>query len=449
MVVVGGSLAGLRAVETLRNEGFDGPRHADRGRDPPALRPAAAVEEGAGRRVGARAHRAAQATASTATSTSTLRLGRTATGLDVDERVVTVDDGDARALRRPGHRHRGDGRAGCPASPTSTASSCCARSTTPSRCGPRSTTGSPRVVVVGAGFIGVGGGGDRARPRAARSRSSRRCPCRLARGLGPAHGPGLADLHRDHGVDVRLGVGVAAIEGTGRVERVRLTRRLGRARPTSSSSASASRRPPTGWRAAASSCATASCATPPWPPVRPASTPPATSAAGPTRCSARRCGSSTGPTRPSRAPHAARNLLAAAAGGPAAPYAPVPFFWSDQYDARIQFLGRAGRDDEVRVVTGPSRTGGFVALYGRAGRLRGVLGLSLPQARHALPEAPRRRRDLGRRPGPRRRHACPEPRRVAPPAFMSALATAECRICGRERRRAQACRRVVRRHHRS
>ena len=77
--------------------------------------------------------------------------------------------------------------------------------------------------------------------------------------------------------------------------------------------------------------------------------------------------------------HAARSLLAAAAGQPAAPYAPVPFFWSDQYGQRIQFLGRAGPDDEVRLVSGSVEDRGFVALYGRAGRLRGVLGLSRPK----------------------------------------------------------------------
>ena len=49
VVVVGASLAGLRAAETLRAEGYDGPPDPDRRRDPPALRPAAAVEEAAGR----------------------------------------------------------------------------------------------------------------------------------------------------------------------------------------------------------------------------------------------------------------------------------------------------------------------------------------------------------------------------------------------------------------
>jgi 3-phenylpropionate/trans-cinnamate dioxygenase ferredoxin reductase subunit len=46
-------------------------------------------------------------------------------------------------------------------------------------------------------------------------------PVPLARVLGPEVGEVLAAIHRDHGVDLALGDSVAAIEGAGRVERVR------------------------------------------------------------------------------------------------------------------------------------------------------------------------------------------------------------------------------------
>ena len=75
---------------------------------------------------------------------------------------------------------------------------------------------------------------------------------------------------------------------------------------------------------------------------------------------------------------AAANLLAEQAGQERTAYAPVPFFWSDQFDSRIQFVGRAHGDDEVRVITG-DLDGKFVALYGHAGRLRGVLGVGMPK----------------------------------------------------------------------
>ncbi len=87
---------------------------------------------------------------------------------------------------------------------------------------------------------------------------------------------------------------------------------------------------------------------------------------------------------------AARNLAAEAGlvDDEREEYAAVPFFWSDQYDHRIQFLGRAdgvdggvdGRvDGGVRVVIGSVDERSFVALYGSAGRLRGVLGLNRPR----------------------------------------------------------------------
>ena len=56
----------------------------------------------------------------------------------------------------------------------------------------------------------------------------------------------------------------------------------------------------------------------------------------------------------------------------------MPFFWSDQFESRIQFVGRAHGDDEVHVFAG-STDGSFAALYGWQGRLRGVLGVSMPK----------------------------------------------------------------------
>ena len=77
--------------------------------------------------------------------------------------------------------------------------------------------------------------------------------------------------------------------------------------------------------------------------------------------------------------HAASNLLAVAAGEPLVPYAPVPFFWSDQFEHRIQFLGHAMPGDEVRVVAGSIEEGKFLALYGSDGRLHGALGVNAPR----------------------------------------------------------------------
>ena len=49
---------------------------------------------------------------------------------------------------------------------------------------------------------------------------------------------------------------------------------------------------------------------------------------------------------------AASNLLAASIGDELLPYAPVPFFWSDQFDQRLQFLGLSAPDDGRRGAPG-------------------------------------------------------------------------------------------------
>ncbi|MGD0320392.1 MAG: FAD-dependent oxidoreductase [Acidimicrobiales bacterium] len=74
---------------------------------------------------------------------------------------------------------------------------------------------------------------------------------------------------------------------------------------------------------------------------------------------------------------AAYSLLAGRAHAPS--YVPVPYFWSDQYDVKIQMLGRPHRDDELVVVDGSVPERRFVAVYGRAGRLVGALGFSRPR----------------------------------------------------------------------
>ncbi|HEX3947464.1 MAG TPA: FAD-dependent oxidoreductase, partial [Acidimicrobiales bacterium] len=76
---------------------------------------------------------------------------------------------------------------------------------------------------------------------------------------------------------------------------------------------------------------------------------------------------------------AARNLLA---GREAAPdFDPVPYFWSDQYGIRIQVLGRPAPTDDVAVVHGAidAEDGKFVAVYGRGGRLTAALAVSRPR----------------------------------------------------------------------
>lgn len=77
--------------------------------------------------------------------------------------------------------------------------------------------------------------------------------------------------------------------------------------------------------------------------------------------------------------HVATNLRYLATGEPLVPYAPLPFFWSDQFEHRIQFLGRASADDEIRVVAGSVEDKKFLTLFGRDGHLHGALGVNAPR----------------------------------------------------------------------
>ncbi|WNM35732.1 FAD-dependent oxidoreductase [Streptomyces sp. Li-HN-5-11] len=70
--------------------------------------------------------------------------------------------------------------------------------------------------------------------------------------------------------------------------------------------------------------------------------------------------------------HAATTLL-----GTDEPYAPVPYFWSDQFDAKMRFVGRANAADHVHIER--SDESSLVALFGRDGVIRGALCVNAPR----------------------------------------------------------------------
>jgi len=76
---------------------------------------------------------------------------------------------------------------------------------------------------------------------------------------------------------------------------------------------------------------------------------------------------------------AARRLLAEANGETPAVFDPIPWFWSDQYDRKIQLAGRPMPTDTCVVVHGSTDEFRFVALYGDGDRLTGVLGMNRPR----------------------------------------------------------------------
>ncbi|WP_030619763.1 NAD(P)/FAD-dependent oxidoreductase [Streptomyces fulvoviolaceus] len=72
---------------------------------------------------------------------------------------------------------------------------------------------------------------------------------------------------------------------------------------------------------------------------------------------------------------AARNLLNPEARKP---FAPVPYFWSDQYDMKVQAYGYLRGHDEVAVVEGDLAERRFVAAYRTGDRLTGALAVGVP-----------------------------------------------------------------------
>lgn len=69
------------------------------------------------------------------------------------------------------------------------------------------------------------------------------------------------------------------------------------------------------------------------------------------------------------------------------PYTPVPYFWTNQFDARIHVHGTLSADADVSIVEEEVAAGRFVARYRRGGEVVGVLGWNMPkQARLRRPE---------------------------------------------------------------
>lgn len=61
------------------------------------------------------------------------------------------------------------------------------------------------------------------------------------------------------------------------------------------------------------------------------------------------------------------------------PYVPVPYFWSDQFDVKIQVHGSLPADAEVDIVDGDLSARRFVARYRKEGIVTGILGWNMPK----------------------------------------------------------------------
>lgn len=221
IVVVGASLAGLRAAETLRAEGFAGSLTliGDEPHEPydrPPLSKQVLLGRAAADRTALPRLRSVDAT---------WRLGVPATGLDMAARRVRLADGDEvpydRLLIATGVRARPwpreaeaelDGVFGLRTRDDSAALAW------------RLEAGPKRVLVIGAGFTGSEIA-SACRERGLAVTVAERGAAPLVGALGGVVGAVAAEMQREHGVDLRCGVMVTALEGdaSGRVRAAHLS----------------------------------------------------------------------------------------------------------------------------------------------------------------------------------------------------------------------------------
>ncbi|GAA0826522.1 NAD(P)/FAD-dependent oxidoreductase [Streptosporangium amethystogenes subsp. fukuiense] len=73
-------------------------------------------------------------------------------------------------------------------------------------------------------------------------------------------------------------------------------------------------------------------------------------------------------------------IVAANILGEDRPYVPIPYFWTDQYDVKIQAHGFLTPEAQVNVIEGAPEDNRFVAHYSVDGHVTGVLGWNMAKA---------------------------------------------------------------------
>ena len=245
------------------------------------------------------------------------------------------------------------------------------------------------LVVIGAGFLGAEVAAV-ARELDVAVTLVDPLPFPLVRVLGPTVGAALAGRHRDHGVDLRCGVGVRDIVGEdGRVSAVELddgTRIAADAVLVAIGS-----KPAVDWLAG-SSVPLGRRGVDPVDGVlcdgRGRALPDVYAAGDVAAWWDARVGFR----------HRVEHRLTAAEQGrivahallrpdEPAPEPPMPYFWSDQYDLKLQVYGLPGEKLDFAVVEGDIASGRYIAVYGRDGVLSAALGCGMPRQLRAWRQA--------------------------------------------------------------
>ncbi|WSQ14325.1 FAD-dependent oxidoreductase [Streptomyces sp. NBC_01231] len=367
LAVVGAAAGGLATVEALRRGGHQGAitlvgDEAELPYDRPPLSKQILKGEWAPDRLALRARADIDAL------DLDLRLGASATGLDMAARTLLLSDGTqlpyeamvvatgARARRLPGTEGIGGVHT--------------LRTLTDALALKARLRAGRRLVIVGAGFLGAEVAAA-ARGLGVEVTLLEAAPGAMAQAVGEQAGRFLSRLHGEHGVRLFTGVTVAEVLGAdGKAVGVELAD--GRVLPADDVLVAIGAVPNTEWLAGSRlplgdglMCDQYSAAAP------------EVYGVGDVACwhnplfgTVMRVEHRTNAGE--QALTVAHNLLNPDARRP---FAPVPYFWSDQYDTRIQAYGHLRDHDEVLVLKRDVTGRQLLALYRRGDQLTGVLAV--------------------------------------------------------------------------
>ncbi len=369
VVVVGASLAGLRTIEALRSEGFGGEIVALG--DEPAMpydRPPLSKQFLKG---DWDADKISLMRAGTEELDVDWRLGTRAAALDGTSKQVKLESGETVAYdglviatgTRARHLPFGEGLGGVHV----------LRSLADAEALKADLVDGARVVVVGAGFIGMEVAAT-CRERGHDVTVVEPLPTPLVRGLGPVLGELVADKHREHGVDIRCGVGVTGFAGEGRVTGVELAD--GSTIDCDVVVVGIGVVPNTDWLEGSGLdvtngvlCdATGATALEDVVAVGDVSR-----WANPLLPEPRRMEHWTNAVEQST------TLAKRVVHGEAEPFAPVSYVWTDQFELRIAIAGEVHEGDEMVVTHGTLEEGRCLCLFGSGGKLNAAVGFKRPR----------------------------------------------------------------------
>jgi NADPH-dependent 2,4-dienoyl-CoA reductase/sulfur reductase-like enzyme len=364
IAVVGASLAGLRATEFLRRARFEGELlligdESHLPYDRPPLSKELLRGEWDEERIALRRKTYDDLDAE-------LMLGRRVSSLDSDNRILRFDDGgvasfDGLVIATGGRARRLPNQPDLDGVFT-------LRTLDEARRIRSELAAKPNVAVVGAGFIGAEIAAS-VRQLGLDVTMIEALDVPLVRGLGPTLGARMQRVHEQHGVRVLCGRTVEAIEGEQRV--CALVLDDGSRVECGLVVVGIGMTPATEWLEGSGVelgdgvvCDEAL-----------ATTVPGIVAAGdvaswPNPLFGERMRVEHWTNAVEQARHAVDTLLAAP--GETKPFESVPMFWSDQYDIKVQGIGRPRSTDELTVVEGGERNK-LVAVYARDGRMTGAV----------------------------------------------------------------------------